>query len=101
MASLLADRVRQCPDVADLSGGRFGTIATYLPAHRVRGVAVRDDEVEIAVIARYGRPLPMIAEEIRDAVTGLTGGRRIDVEIDDLVIPDRVRSDRAGAVARD
>src|SRR5690606_24097024 len=66
LARALAERVRACPDVADLAAGPFGTIATYLPGGKVSGVAVRPGEVEIAIVARYGRPLPRIAEEVRD-----------------------------------
>ncbi|MFI0419386.1 hypothetical protein [Spongiactinospora sp. 9N601] len=80
----IAQRVAGCPDVAELSGGPFGTIATYLPGGRVRGVALRDDGLEIAVTARYGTPLPEVADRIREAVGQAAGGRPVNVTIDDL-----------------
>lgn len=86
LAHALAERVRACPDVADLAAGPFGTIATYLPGGKVSGVAVRPGEVEIAIVARYGRPLPQIAEEIRDAVAPLTGDRRVHIVVADVTV---------------
>lgn len=85
LADEIAERVRHCPDVARLSSGPFGTVATYLPGARLLGIALRDDEVEIAVVARSGRPLPEIADEVRDAVGPLVGDRPVHVIIDDLI----------------
>ncbi|WP_327089866.1 hypothetical protein OIE66_04390 [Nonomuraea sp. NBC_01738] len=83
-ARAIAEKVRGCPGVAGLSGGLFGTVATYLPGERLVGVAVHEEDVEIAIIARLGRPLPALADEIRQAVSGLTGDRLVNVRIDDL-----------------
>lgn len=83
-ARLIADAVRRCPDVVRLSGGRFGDVGTYLPGERIVGVAVRETEVEVRVVAAYGRPLADVAEEIRAAVAAPAGGRRVAVTIDDL-----------------
>ncbi|WP_189164231.1 hypothetical protein, partial [Sphaerisporangium melleum] len=58
LADGIAQAVRGCPDVAAMAGGR---VATYLAGRAVAGVAVRDAEVEIAVVARYGRPLVEVA----------------------------------------
>ncbi|GAA5041961.1 hypothetical protein GCM10023259_011200 [Thermocatellispora tengchongensis] len=88
LAGEMAEAVRRCPDVAALSLGPFGTVATYLPGVKVSGVAVRDGEIDIAIVARYGRPLPEIADEVRDAVAPLAGGRRVNVAIDDLELPE-------------
>ncbi|MEU6427192.1 hypothetical protein ABZ860_14980 [Microbispora sp. NPDC046973] len=84
-ARRIADRVLSCPDVADLSRGPFGVVATHLPGGLVPGVAVRDDAIEVDIVARYGRPLPEIADLVRDAIGGLAGGRRVDVTIADVV----------------
>jgi hypothetical protein len=91
LARDLAGRVEACPDVAGLSAGPFGTVATYLPGGRVSGIAVRDDEVEIAVIARYGRPFPAIADQVRQAVIPLVGERPVRVAIDDVVMDEKGR----------
>jgi hypothetical protein len=81
LADEVAGAVRRCSDVADLSSGPFGTVATYLPGKRVSGVALRDDEVEISIIVRQGRPLPEIADEVRAAVAPFVGDRPVNVHI--------------------
>jgi len=87
-ARRVAERVLSCPDVARLSGGPFGTVATYLPGDLVPGVALRDDQIEVHVVARYGRPLPEVAAEVREAIGDLAGGRRVDVTIADVITGD-------------
>ncbi|GAA2849319.1 hypothetical protein GCM10010517_06640 [Streptosporangium fragile] len=81
LARTVAATVRSHPDVADLTGGPFGTVATYLPGERVPGVALREDEVEVSIVVRLGRPLPEIADEVRVAVAPLVGGRPVNVHI--------------------
>lgn len=83
-ARVIADAVRACPDVAALTRGPFGTVATYLPGGLVGGVAVRDDEVEVHVVARYGTPLPETAERVRAAATPYAEGRPVTVVVDDI-----------------
>ncbi|MET9019373.1 hypothetical protein ABZV93_05285 [Actinopolymorpha sp. NPDC004070] len=85
LADRIAAAVTACPDVARLSAG---PVATYLPGRSVPGVAVRDEEIRVAVVARYGRPLAEIAEQVRAAVAPLVPARRVDVTIDDLAIGD-------------
>ncbi|MFI7027107.1 Asp23/Gls24 family envelope stress response protein [Microbispora rosea] len=89
----IADRVLSCPDVADLSRGPFGVVATHLPGGLVPGVAVRDDAIEVDIVARYGRPLPEVADLVRDAIGDLAGGRRVDVTIADVVTDDGGRKE--------
>ncbi|MFI6175958.1 hypothetical protein ACIA8R_10540 [Nonomuraea sp. NPDC051191] len=84
-AEALAELVRACPGVAGLSGGPFGTVATYLRGERVRGVSTGEDVVEVAIVATLERPLPETAEDVRQAVWKLTGGRPVNVRIDDVV----------------
>jgi hypothetical protein len=81
LADEVAGVVRRCPDVADLSNGPFATVATYLPGRKVSGVALRDDEVEVSIVVRQGRPLPEIADEVRAAIAPLVGGRPVNVHI--------------------
>jgi hypothetical protein len=86
--ALLADRIAGaaagCPSVARLADG---PIATYLPDHVVRGVAVREGEVRIAVVAVYGPPLAEVGREVRAAASRCTHGLPIDVEIVDVALP--------------
>jgi len=76
-----------CPLVAGLSGGRFGEIATYLPGRRILGVREADGAVEVHVVARWGTPLPELAEEVRAAVTPHAGGLPVAVFIEDIELP--------------
>ncbi|MEV4892248.1 hypothetical protein AB0K48_22965 [Nonomuraea sp. NPDC055795] len=83
-ARAIAEKARGVPGVAALSGGPFGTVSTYLPGERLVGVAVRDDGVEISIVARNGHPLPQLAATVRREVAGLAGGRPVNIRIDDL-----------------
>ncbi|MEV4565778.1 hypothetical protein AB0K12_18625 [Nonomuraea sp. NPDC049419] len=82
----LAERVRACDGVVRLSGGSFGTVATYLPGERLVGVSVRERAVEVAIVATLGRPLPETADEVRRAVADLAGDRPVHVRVDDIVV---------------
>ncbi|MBF8190781.1 hypothetical protein ITP53_34745 [Nonomuraea sp. K274] len=85
-AGVIAERARGCRGVAGLSGGPFGTVATYLPGERLPGVSVAGHAVEIAIVATMERPLPETADEVRRAVTDVAGDRPINVRIDDVVV---------------
>ena len=86
----LADRivaaVTGCAAVAGLTGAPGGPVATYLPGRTVSGVAVRAGEVEVCVTARYGLPLPEVAEQVRQAVAPLVPDRAVDVVIGDITL---------------
>lgn len=79
-----------CPALADLTGGRFGEVATYLPGRRVLGVRSVDGEIELHVVARWGIPLPEVADAVRAAVAPYTDGMPVAVFVDDIEIPDDV-----------
>ena len=104
--AVLAGRVMQaaasCPAVAGLSGGPYGTVATYLPGRTVLGVAVRAGEIEVCVTAWYGLPLAAAAQQVRDAVTAAVPGRTVNVIIGDVASPrERPAGDGDPAAARD
>ena len=94
--AVLAERVMQaaasCPAVAGLSGGPYGTVATYLPGRTLLGVAVRAGEVEVCVTAWYGLPLAEAAQQVRDAVTAAVPGHTVNVIIGDVAAPGSVPS---------
>ncbi|MCX9193733.1 hypothetical protein C3Y87_20585 [Carbonactinospora thermoautotrophica] len=71
--------------MADLAAGPSGNAGTYLPGRIVRGVVLRDTEVEIHVVARYGPPLPEVAAQVQRAVAPLVPGGAVHVAIDDIV----------------
>jgi hypothetical protein len=76
-----------CPAIADLTGGRFGEIATYRPGRRILGVRQVDGEIEVHVVARWGSPLPEVAEVVRAAVAPAAGGLPVAVFVDDIEVP--------------
>jgi hypothetical protein len=83
-AHAIARAVVACPDVAALSGGVVSEVATYLPGERVVGVRETLDGVEIRIAARWGLPIPLIAEQVRTAVRPLVGAASVLVVVDDL-----------------
>lgn len=84
----VSDAALSCPDVAGLSGGIAGEVATYLPGRRVAGVRLTDDEVEIHIVARWGTNLPEVADAVRLAVKPVIRGRRVSVYVEDIEVPD-------------
>ena len=87
LADQIAAVVTGCPDVAGLTEIPGIPVATYLPGRTVSGVAVRAGEVEVSVVARYGRPFNEIAGQVRLAVAPLVPGRIVDVVIADITSP--------------
>jgi hypothetical protein len=76
-----------CPSIADLTGGRFGEVATYLPNRRILGVRQHEGTVEVHVVARWDTPLPEVADAVRAAVTPHAGGLPVSVFIEDIEVP--------------
>ncbi len=75
------------PLIADLAGGRFGEVATYLPGKRILGVREVEGTVEVHVVAKWGTPLPEVAEVVRAAVAPHAGGAPVAVFVDDIEVP--------------
>lgn len=86
----VAAAVLACPYVARLSGGRFGEVATYLPGRRVTGVRITPSGFGVSVVARYGPTATEIAAQVRGAVRAVVGPGPVDVQIDDLDLPQPV-----------
>jgi hypothetical protein len=84
----IRDEVLACPDVIALSAGAFGEARSYLPGRCVDGVRLNDDSVQVHVIARYGPSMESIADQIASALTGVLRDRRLDVVVQDVVLPD-------------
>jgi hypothetical protein len=86
-ADAVAAAVLAHPGVARLHGGAFGTVASYLPGRRVIGVRLPledTDPVVIAVVARMGVPLPLLAQELGAAVVAVVGPIAVDVTVADV-----------------
>ena len=83
----IAEAVRALPSVASLGGGAVTQVATFLPGTRVAGVRIREDAVEVHLTARYGVPLPGLADSVRAAAALHAAGLPVDVSIDDIEVP--------------
>jgi hypothetical protein len=68
--------------------GRYVEAATYEGSEKVSGVVVGPEDLEIHIVARYPlpRPIPEIAETIRERVAPQAGGRRIRVVVENLEV---------------
>ncbi|MFF5258419.1 hypothetical protein ACFY4C_05695 [Actinomadura viridis] len=84
LAERIAAAVTALPDVAGLTAGPHGRVVTYRVGAPYAGVAVREREVEVGVVARRGRPLAEIAEAVRAAALPLAGDLPVDVLIADI-----------------
>ena len=82
----VADALLAHPDVVRLSGGPYGSIATYLPGRRLAGVALGDGDepARIGVVLRLGAPVPTTADMLRALVASETGAQRVDVVVTDV-----------------
>ena len=83
-ADEVAAAVAAAPGVAALSEGRPGSVSTYVPGRRVTGVVVREGDIEVHVIGRYGVPVGTIAAEVRRAAEPFASGQPVHVIIEDL-----------------
>ena len=83
----VAAAVRSCPAIDDLSPGPWGGVVSYLPGRQLAGVRVASDHVLISVRGRWGVPVAEMARQVRTAVAGLVGPRRVDLEVADLAGP--------------
>jgi hypothetical protein len=84
----VAAAARSCAAVDDLCSGSWGGVVSYLPGREVAGVRVTRDHVVISVRGRWGIPVIELAGQVRAAVTGLAGPRRVDVVVADLAESD-------------
>jgi hypothetical protein len=83
----VSEAVARCSSVAALSGGAGGEVATYLRGRRVTGVRLRDDEVEVHVVARWTSPLSAVGDEVRAMLRPLVGDVPVSLHIDDIQSP--------------
>ena len=74
--------------VHSMGRGRYVEAATYEGSERVTGVVVGPEDLEIHIVAGYPlpRPIPEIAENIRERVAPQAGGRRTRVVVEDLEV---------------
>jgi hypothetical protein len=79
--------------VHSMGRGRYVEAATYEGSERVTGVVVGPEDLEIHIVAGYPlpRPIPEIAESIRERVAPQAGGRRTRVVVEDLEVAEDER----------
>ena len=92
-AQQIHDAVLDCADVAGVSAGAFGEIASYLPGRTVAGIRLHADRVEVHVVARYGEPLQTVVDQIGVAVAPWLAGRILQVAVEDILLPGEVLGD--------
>ena len=80
----VAAAVRGCGAVDDLYSGSWSAVVSYLPGRQMMGVRVAPDHVVISVRGRWGVPVTELARQVRAALAGLVGPRRIDIVLADL-----------------
>ncbi len=73
--------------VVALHPGEHGEAATYQVGGRVVGVQVRDDTVVVHVVGRWGTTATDLAADVRRVVAPKTYGRRVDVVLADIALP--------------
>jgi len=88
---VVAAAVRAVPGVADLHGGMFGEVGTYLPGRRVPGVRLGEADTDIHVSIVFGAPVRETAQAVRRAVAPLVTGP-VHVSIEDVLPADARRS---------
>jgi len=73
--------------------GRYVEAATYEGSEKVSGVVVGPEDLEIHIVAGYPlpRPIPEIAENIRERVAPQASGRRTRVVVEDLEVAEDER----------
>ncbi|TDO68378.1 hypothetical protein EV651_102297 [Kribbella sp. VKM Ac-2571] len=84
LSGRIATAARSVPGVADLHGGMFGEIGTYLPGGRVTGVRVSDRRVEVHVTLYLDYPVRATGDAVRSAVEPLVD-LPVYVTVEDLV----------------
>jgi len=85
----IAAAARSVEGVADLHGGMFGEVGTYLPGGRVAGIRIAGDRVEVHVTLYWDHPVRATADAVRAAVEPLVD-QPVYVTVEDLVqrLPD-------------
>jgi hypothetical protein len=92
LAEQVAAAVATHPSVAGLHGGRYNDLATYLASGRLVGVRIgaAGEPVEIGVVLRLDRPIPVVVDELRRTVSLLCGDVPVDITVGDIATDDDV-----------
>lgn len=85
-AAQIAAATLAVPGVADLHGGAFGEVATYLPGDRVVGVTVGDADARVHITVYSDQDVRAVAAAVRRVVEAATGLKAV-VTVEDVVHP--------------
>lgn len=74
--------------VLSLGTGRFVEAATYGAGEKISGIVVTPERVEVHIVAAYPleKPVPQLAEDVRDSVIPEADGREADVVVEDVEV---------------
>ena len=88
LARAAAEAALATEGVYSLGTGRYAEAATYEGSEKVSGVVVTPDEVEIHIVASYplAKPLPELAQQIRERIAAEAGGRHTSVVVEDIEV---------------
>jgi hypothetical protein len=88
----LAAALRSCRGVDDLDGGRWGSVATYLPNRRqLKGIRVDDNRVTVQVRGTWGVAVNEVATLVRAAAAPFVCGHIVDLIVSDVSDPNPLR----------
>lgn len=91
LADAVAEAVRAVDGVAELYGGLFGEVGTYLPDRRVPGVRLDErGSAEVHVVVHWGAAVPATADAVRRSVSRLVPGT-VDVMVEDVEARQAIR----------
>jgi hypothetical protein len=83
LAEQIAAAARSVEGVADLNGGMFGEVGTYLPGARVVGIRIGGGRVDVHVTLYWDYPVRATADAVRSAVEPLVD-QPVYVTVEDL-----------------
>ena len=74
--------------VHSLGTGRLVEAATYGAGEKVSGVVVTPERVEVHIVATYplDKPIPDLAQDVREQVIPEVEGREADVVVEDIEV---------------
>jgi hypothetical protein len=84
LSEQIAAAARSVEGVADLHGGMFGEIGTYLSGVRVAGIRIAGGRIEVHVTLYWDYPVRATADAVRSAVEPLVD-QPVYVTVEDLV----------------
>ncbi|MGF1471987.1 MAG: hypothetical protein ACFB50_09635 [Rubrobacteraceae bacterium] len=88
LARAASDAALATEGVYRLGTGRFVEAATYGAGEKINGVVVTPEKVQVHIVALYplDKPIPELAQEVRERVIPEIEGREADVVVEDLEV---------------